>query len=294
MREFNTFYEQHILRRDAPGAPDDADELQICFSDGCGLLALVYHDRDDASDKSTAEFMNSAKKAGFKGVNSLVIANSFGRKLPAAFGKSATGISKTPLPGLKTFKDFDTQMKTTSFKHELEGRVREKAKLLILHARNKMSGDATQMAIACISAAEQFVLKLLDWMANHYHQMNATSGAEVDSSAADWDFISSAVKAIFRELQLLCSGGQMNPNPGNQAWAMMSTMTLQEKLCEDFNTHKIVVDESYAHVQKNGVLKIEFTQQIEAVKSDIKKLEKHIHNVASTNQKKKDKENGKG
>ena len=52
----------------------------------------------------------------------------------------------------------------------------------------------------------------------------------------------------------------MNPHPGNQAWAMISTMALQEKLDEDFNTHKIVVDELYSHVQKNGVLKIEFKQ----------------------------------
>ena len=137
-----------------------------------------------------------------------------------------------------------------------------------------MIGDATQIAIACINAAEQFVMKLLDWMANHYHQMNATAGVGVDSDAADWDFISSAVKAIFRELQLLRSGGQMNPCPGTQAWAMMSTMALQEKLGEGFNTHQIVVDESYAHVQKNGVLKIEFTQQMEEVKASIAQLKK--------------------
>ena len=98
MQEFVTFYEQHILRVGFPGAPADEDELQMCFIDGCGLLALVHHDRDDATDKSAAEFMNSAKKAGFKGVHSLVIANSFGRKLPAAFGKCATGISETPFP----------------------------------------------------------------------------------------------------------------------------------------------------------------------------------------------------
>lgn len=77
----------------------------MCFINGYGLLALVHHDRDDATDKSAAEFMNLVKKAGFKGVNSLVIANLFGRKLPAAFGKCANGILETPLPGLKTFKN---------------------------------------------------------------------------------------------------------------------------------------------------------------------------------------------
>ena len=131
-------------------------------------------------------------------------------------------------------------------------------------------------------------------MANHYHQMMATSGDEVDSSVADWDFISSAVKAIFPELQLLCSGGQLNPHPGNQAWAMMSTMALQEKLGKDFNMHKIVVDKLYAHFQKNRVLKIEFTQQMEEVKTQIKRLEKTVNTAMSNSQKKKDKDKDKG
>ena len=78
-----------------------------------------------------------------------------------------------------------------------------------------MSSEAAQIVIACISAAEQFVMNLLDWMINHYHQMNATFGDDVDSRAADWDFISLTVKAIFWELQLLCTGGQLSPHPGN-------------------------------------------------------------------------------
>ena len=86
----------------------------------------------------------------------------------------------------------------------------------------------------------------------------------------------------------------MNPHPGTQAWSMMSTMALQEKLCEDFNTHKIVVEESYAHVQKNGVLKIEFTQQMEEVKTSIVQLKKLVNTLNSTQQKKKDKEEKKG
>ena len=95
----------------------------------------MHHDRADATDKSAVEFMNSAKKAGFTGVNSLIIANSFGRKLPAVFGKYANGvISESPLLGLKTFKKFDTQLKTSSFKHKLEIRVKAKAKLLSYHA----------------------------------------------------------------------------------------------------------------------------------------------------------------
>ena len=133
-------------------------------------------------------------------------------------------------------------------------------------------------------------MNLLDWMSNQYYLMTATSGDGVDSSEADWDFISSAVKAIFRELQLLCTGGQLNPHPGNQAWPMMSKMVLQENLGKDFNTQKIVVDESYSHVQKNRVLKIEFTQQMEEVKTAIKRLEKTMNNKTSSAQKNKDKD----
>ena len=66
---------------------------------------------------------------------------------------------------------------------------------------------------------------------------------------------------------------------------MMSTMTLQEKLGKDFDTHKIVVDKLYSYVQKNGVLKIEFTQQMEEVKAVLKRLEKTMHNKISRTQK---------
>ena len=48
-----------------------------------------------------------------------------------------------------------------------------------------MSGNAVQIEITCISTAEQFVVKLFDWMANHYHQKMATSVGDIDSSVAD-------------------------------------------------------------------------------------------------------------
>ena len=123
LQEFVMFYNQDVLRVDSPGALADDAELQVCFLDWCGLLALAYHDMDYSTIKTIAELMNLVQKAVFKGVSSLVITNTFERKLLEAFGKSATGVSKTPLPGLATFKAFDTQMIHTSFKHNLLLRV---------------------------------------------------------------------------------------------------------------------------------------------------------------------------
>ena len=59
--------------------------------------------------------------------------------------------------------------------------------------------------------------------------MLQTSGEGVDSSKSDWNFISSTFKAIVPKLQLLRTGGQLNTSLGVKAWAMMSTMKLQEE-----------------------------------------------------------------
>ena len=66
---------------------------------------------------------------------------------------------------------------------------------------------------------------------------------------------------------------------------MISTMKLQEKLSDDFNSHEIVVNKSYSHIQRNGVLKVNFDHQIDELKKDIKRVEK----MAQSAQTRKDK-----
>ena len=68
---------------------------------------------------------------------------------------------------------------------------------------------------------------------------------------------------------------------------MISTMKLQEKLSDNFNSHEIVVNESYSHVQRNGVLKVDFDHQIGELQKDLKRVEKMVQNVASRKDKNK-------
>ena len=120
--------------------------------------------------------------------------------------------------------------------------VKAQAKLLKCQVGDKMQRFARNVAIECINAAELFITKLFDWMLSEYHSIFKVSGESVDSSVSDKELISSAVKAIFRELQLLRVGGQLKITLGHKAWAMMNTMKLQEALSEDFNNHEIVVN----------------------------------------------------
>ena len=156
-----------------------------------------------------------------------------------------------------------------------------------------MTSEAAQIANFCISSAARFFTELLDWMAKEYHLMNAEAGDGVDSAAADWLFICSAVKAIFRELHKLRTGGQLNANPADQAWAMMGTLDLQEEMSDDFNTHRVVVEESYRHVQRNAVLKTDFTHQMDLMKKTIKRVENLANSANSSSQKNKDKNKDK-
>lgn len=54
----------------------------------------------------------------------------------------------------------------------------------------------------------------------------------------------------------------------------MSTMKLQDELQDDFNNHKIVVNKLYAHVQRNGVLKIDFDFQMAKILKRVKAAKK--------------------
>ena len=126
-------------------------------------------------------------------------------------------------------------------------------------------------------------------MVSEYQSMLQVSVKGVDSSESDWKFISSAIKAIFREIQLLWVEEQLNSSPGVKAWAMISTIKLQEKLSDDFNTHSIDVNELYAHVQQNGVLKVEFKYQMEEMLKKITRVEKIIQNTNKGKRKEKDK-----
>ena len=93
----------------------------------------MNQERDDFTDKSSAEFINASKKAGFSGVDSLVVTNSFKKELPAVFGRVKPGVlSESPLPDFKTFEKFDTQVKTSSVKHALEVCVRERQSCSLL------------------------------------------------------------------------------------------------------------------------------------------------------------------
>lgn len=92
--------------------------------------------------------------------------------------------------------------------------------------------------------------------------MLKVSGQGVHSSVSDWKFISSAVKAIFCMLQILQVRGELKSSPNQEAWACISTIKLHEALSDDVNNHEIVVNELYAHIQRNVVLKVDFNYQM--------------------------------
>ena len=63
------------------------------------------------------------------------------------------------------------------------------------------------MTNECFNAAKLFIKNLFTLMLSEYAFMFNISGEGTDSSVSDWEFISCAVKVIFCELQLLCTGG---------------------------------------------------------------------------------------
>ena len=62
----------------------------------------------------------------------------------------------------------------------MTSRVKAKAKLLKIQAKDDIHEEARQMAIACISAAELFIVKMFDWIIAEYQSMLQVSGAGVD------------------------------------------------------------------------------------------------------------------
>ena len=98
LREFDTFFNEDVLRLNTPGAADESFKLHICFLDGCGLLVLAYNDKGESLTKDIAALKNLAQKAGYKGVKSMIVDNTYSKLLPECFGKSLTCVTQHPLP----------------------------------------------------------------------------------------------------------------------------------------------------------------------------------------------------
>mmetsp|Transcript_21627 Transcript_21627/g.21933 ORF Transcript_21627/g.21933 Transcript_21627/m.21933 type:complete len:107 (+) Transcript_21627:212-532(+) len=96
-----------------------------------------------------------ARKAGYKGVPSMIIQNSYSKLLPECFGKSTLAVvTRVPLPRFHSFEYFDTHVQSTSWKHNTTLRVKAQAKVLKSLVRDEIKGAACNMAIECINAAE--------------------------------------------------------------------------------------------------------------------------------------------
>ena len=169
--------------------------------------ALAFNDKDEASNKDIAALKSAARKAGYPRVKNIIIDNTYLKLLLECFNKNLYSVTKHPLPEFFMFKDFDTQVMNTSWKYKIISWVKAQTKLLKIQACDDIQGEAYQMAMACISTAELFIVKLFDWIITEYQSMLQMSGEGVDSSESDWEFIGSGVKDIFRELQLLWAGG---------------------------------------------------------------------------------------
>lgn len=71
--DFGMFYNKHAPHYTAEG--DKVwPEVQICFTDGCGILGLAFHDKDESITKVIIANLEAvAKKVGSKMVESMVM-----------------------------------------------------------------------------------------------------------------------------------------------------------------------------------------------------------------------------
>ena len=72
----------------------------------------------------------------------------------------------------------------------------------------ELQEGAKSMAIKYISSALLSINRLFLWILSEYNSMAMESDA-ANLSAPDRDFLSSCVKVIFQEFQLLLTGGQL-------------------------------------------------------------------------------------
>ena len=99
--EWLAFYQSGIQKMDS--------EVQCCFTDALGLMAMTYQDNRESTVRDSASLQVMAQKSSFKGEESMVLNNSFARSVLEAFGKHKAGqASREALPFFSTYKAFDS------------------------------------------------------------------------------------------------------------------------------------------------------------------------------------------
>jgi hypothetical protein len=257
-------------------------EFPVAWIDVVALLQFVNNPITDNSEAVAQEA--NAIKAGYSDSFQSTLATSYRLTLPRIFNKSSSSVTEgaalsqaTPLPGLKTYEEWDTSSSTSARSLvESELVTTEKAINEFVDASD-LSPLAKEIAMRLVTDAHNFISKLFTFMQRFYYELRNTYST---SDKEAWFLVASIVKQCFVDMNTVRARARMMSVSGERPEVVGSTFlwaALQSRriamayIKHDFRNHPSVAPVITIHLYGHRVSTGVFDAKVKKMELDITK-----------------------
>jgi hypothetical protein len=158
--------------------------------------------------------------------------------------------------------------------------IKESKETMIGSVGDHLVGIGKIVAIECIAASYQFLMKLAEWMSKQYRNLVGRGGVP-DSC---WKLVSHCVRAIFRDLHAARMAGRGPFLGGDRAsgivWGCLQAhRVMEEYVVDDFAAHPKCGHILNIHLQDNAMMKAEHDAVLVKTKATLVSLQETVDDL---------------
>ena len=250
-----------------------ANDVNLCFADALGLLAMAAGTRDCTStDLEDMNFAYKAHQIGYLNTEAALLYQSIDKQLPVMINKLKSTTSEWILLLCSTFPSWDNQNGETSFVKIRKRELQNCFDHLMYKTEDQLSGVARTVASTLLADAHKFCLALFKFMTNTVVVANFSRVGEGQKSEIEtWKFVTHAVRAIFDHLYEIRRKALLyKTDPAAMVWHFMKTREEQNKILrigiKDFH---IVTNIFHVHMKPNADMQAEFDDKMDAMQKTV-------------------------
>jgi hypothetical protein len=240
------------------------------FMDFHSLLALAYG--PGGSMGEILKLQESSTKLSYSTIDEAMVMASFHLEIPSFFGKataSATMHSAKILPGLETYKAWDSGDGEHGLRYDLKYKVRSYADTWRQAAEFKLSPDALAVAQVFLHTAISFVDQVSYWITEFFTDCKNKGANDRET----WKHISHTVREICNILHEAQKAGRgQSSSPAERAsgafWGQIQAFREMEQLSQ----RSLVSDHRLSHIlnlhlRDNAVMRSELNEVHETIRA---------------------------
>ena len=218
------------------------------------FLAMAFTGCKDMQSKVQLEVM--ANKSKYRTPEHMLVTNSFGTKIPEVFTKGKSLTDPMMLAAMPTFLEFDGTIPSTGFRFTFETLAKEYRLQAEVFASGSLGYMGASVAHGCIAEAVAFLIRLLEWMAATYADLQKVSpGAGGDN----WKYVCHCVRVVFEVIHdsRRIGGGRANDSAGTMWGCLQGIRGAREILAKGISAHPTVANVLNIHMQKRSMMREE-------------------------------------